>query len=153
MHYSPNKNFSVFRKFLGGALMRKCGPNNPCLRPHPGKGHWEKQDAPKCSKCESVEKDVDRLLKRKFSFRCVNIQNKHERDRFEKKIIGIISKCGICKPSSRWLGLKSYSDKVKSSGLWNSNHVFGPDQMTPLDLVKLKRYVDQTIKLYRKQLS
>ena len=38
-HYKGHKNGSVFRKFLGGALMRSEDPSHPCLTPdqHPEK--------------------------------------------------------------------------------------------------------------------
>lgn len=123
MHYSPNKNFSAFRKYVGGALLRKADPNSPCLRPSPGKGHWEKQDEPKCPKCEPIEDDIDRLLKNSFTFRCINIRDKYERDIYEKRIITTISTCSVCEPSNHWLGKKTYSDKVRESGLWNSSFV------------------------------
>ena len=36
-HYKGHKNGSVFRKFLGGALMRSEDPSHPSLRRHPEK--------------------------------------------------------------------------------------------------------------------
>jgi hypothetical protein len=46
-HYgAAGKNGSVFRRFLGGALLRRQNPKHPCLRPAPGLGHWEQQNAP-----------------------------------------------------------------------------------------------------------
>jgi len=74
-HYRHNKNGSVFRKYLGGALMRRLDPNNPCLRPAPGKGHWEKQDTKACPECKPFEMEVTRLLLKKFRFCCVKIDS------------------------------------------------------------------------------
>lgn len=148
MHYTSNKNSSVFRKFLGGALLRKADPNGPCLKPGPGKGHWEKQDAHHCLRCRSLEKEVSQLLRHSFSFRCIEIKDKELRNLLEKKLIGSVSFCEICAPSADWLGQDVYNDKVKDSGLWNSNHVRGKDQMTFRDLEKIKQYVDETVKLY-----
>ena len=59
-HYKGHKNGSVFRKFLGGALMRSEDPSHPCLAPAPGKGHWEKQDEKTCHRCQPVEQSVSR---------------------------------------------------------------------------------------------
>ena len=36
-HYRGGKNGSVFRRYLGGALMRDEDPQHPCLAPEPGK--------------------------------------------------------------------------------------------------------------------
>jgi hypothetical protein len=44
-HYSGEKNSSVFRLLLGGALIRRDDPSSPCLAPGPGQGHWERHMA------------------------------------------------------------------------------------------------------------
>lgn len=54
-HFSGRKNGSVFRKYLGGALLRRRDPDCPCLAPAPGKGHWELQDAETCPECQQLE--------------------------------------------------------------------------------------------------
>jgi hypothetical protein len=124
MHYTGNKNSSVFRKFLGGALLRSRDPGHPCLRPAPGKGHWEKQDAPTCARCRPVEGEVGQLLRQRFRFRCIEIKDKETRNRFEELLVATLSLCGVCKASAGWLGHHAYSDMVKQSGLWNANYVF-----------------------------
>ena len=124
MHYSGNKNGSVFRKSIGGAFMRKANPNNPCLLPAPGKGHWEKQDMHTCEKCQPVENQVSELLRSNFAFRCIEIQNRELRNRFEEMLVATISFCPTCKPSTNWLGKFAYNQNVKKSGLWNSDYVF-----------------------------
>jgi hypothetical protein len=42
----------------------------------------------------------------------------------EEKLVATVSLCPICKPSEDWLGKYAYSEKVRSSGLWNSSYVF-----------------------------
>jgi len=143
-HYSPNKNFSVFRRYLGGAVLRRENPDHPCLKPAPGKGHWEKQGGHTCPKCSQIEGRVTELLREKFEFRCVEIRDKEKRNELEKKLIGSLSLCPSCKPSVRWLGRYAYSDKVKDFGLWNSNHAGGPDVMSLQDLKYLERLVGKT---------
>ena len=60
-HYYGRKIGSVFRKFLGGALMRTenpshpSHPSHPCLASEPGKGHWERQHEKPCHRYRSVE--------------------------------------------------------------------------------------------------
>ena len=60
------KNGSVFRKLLGGALMRTETPSHPCLAPGPGRGHWERQDEKPCDRCRPIERRVSRLLRDEF---------------------------------------------------------------------------------------
>lgn len=124
MHYSGGKNGSVFRKFLGGAILRKTNPDSACLQPGPGQEHWEKQDVHACKNCKPIENRVSELLRSSFSFRCIEIENRALRNSLEEKLIATISLCPICKPSDNWLGKYAYSDKVTRSGLWNSDNVF-----------------------------
>jgi len=139
MHYSGNKNSSVFRKFLGGALLRKANPNDPCLAPAPGKGHWEKQDTKACSRCGPTAARVSDLLRQRFAFRCVWIPNMNERNELEALLVATLAACGLCQPSSSWLGQYGYSEKVRASGLWNSQYVGDPtsDQLTLGRFLKL----------------
>jgi len=124
MHYSGNKNSSVFRKFLGGAIMRKQNPNNPCLLPRQGEGHWEKQNLHTCKKCKPIEKEVKALLRNNFWFRCLEIKDRSLRNSLEKQLVATISLCPLCKPSRSWLGNFAYSENIRESGLWNSDFVF-----------------------------
>lgn len=147
MHYEGNKNSSVFRKSLGSAIIRKLDPTNPCLLPAPGQGHWEKQDMPACPKCKPVEKHVSELLKTNFYFRCIEVENHDLRNSFEEKLVATISLCRVCKPSDGWLGKYAYSDKVKNSGLWNSNYIFEQSKvLTDLELKTLKKLIYQTLR-------
>jgi len=125
-HYSGRKNGSVFRKFLGGALLRSRDPNSPCLAPSPGKGHWEHQDDKACERCQPLEEEVSQLLRSSFRFRCVEVVDQAKRNELESILIATIAACPVCGPSATWLGQHAYSEKVRSSGLWNSDHVGGP---------------------------
>lgn len=145
MHYSGGKNGSVFRKFLGGAILRKNDPNSACLKPSLGQGHWEKQDLHTCENCKPVENRVSQLLRTSFRFRCIKIEDRELRNHFEGKLIATISLCPICKPSDSWLGKYAYSDKVKLSGLWNSDHVFDQAKtLTNRELGELERIIKHT---------
>ena len=94
-HYRGGKNGSVFRKFLGGALMRAESPNHPCLTPGPGQGHWERQDEKPCDRCRPVERRVSLLLRTSFRVRCVFIPDRMERNRFEALLIASLSSCSV----------------------------------------------------------
>lgn len=123
MHYSGNKNSSVFRKFLGGALLRRDNPSNPCLSPAPGKGHWESGNAKACPRCRPTEARVSELLRQRLRFRCVWVPDTTERNGLEALLVATLAACDVCRPSSSWLGLQAYSEKVRASGLWNSQYV------------------------------
>jgi hypothetical protein len=86
-HYSGRKNGSVFRRYLGGALIRALDPDNPCLMPMPGRGHWERQGQGTCQLCDPVEKKVSLVLRETFPFRCVEIVNRSERNSLEEALI------------------------------------------------------------------
>lgn len=145
-HYSGNKNSSVFRKFLGGAILRRSNPNHPCLTPGPGEGHWEKQDMPACERCKPLEAKVRELLRNNFWFRCVEVEDRELRNSLEKKLVATISLCPICKPSGSWLGRYAYSEKIRSSGLWNSDFVFDHDKTTSsADLDVLNSLIASTL--------
>jgi hypothetical protein len=150
MHYSGNKNGSVFRKFLGGAILRRIDPNHPCLQPGPGQGHWEKQNLQACEVCKPIESEVSHLLKSSFWFRCIEIEEKGLRNTLEKKLVATISLCPICRPSDSWLGKFAYSDNVRNSGLWNSDYVFDQQEtLGDFELKKLEEIIGRTSKYYQ----
>src|SRR5205823_5296525 len=120
------KNFSVFRRYLGGALMRRRDADDPCLSPAPGLGHWEKQDARPCPSCARVESQVSELLSSAFTFRCVRMDDPTERNNFEEWLIATVAACPVCRASDDWLGHHAYPPTVRGSGLWNVQYVRGP---------------------------
>jgi hypothetical protein len=142
-HYSGNKNGSAFRKLLGGALLRRENPNCACLKPAPGKGHWEKQDAPRCLECQPVEQRVSEVLRRLFFFRCVSIPELSERNQLEARLIATLAACNECGPSASWLGLHAYSPTVCNSGLWNIEFI-GNEIISQDDLNRFRVLVERT---------
>jgi hypothetical protein len=135
-HYSGRKNSSVFRKLLGGAILRSNNPSDPCLQPGPGQGHWEHHHAPKCARCRPIEKKVSHYVSTRMRFRCVSIPDRAERNRLERALIATLAACTICRPSPDWLGLHAYLVAVRASGLWNSQFTDG----IPLALKELERF-------------
>ena len=122
-HYSGGKNGSVFRKFLGGALLRRDDPDSPCLEPAPGQGHWERQGAAPCPSCRPVEERVSALLRERFWFRCLPVADRGERSALEHQLIATVAACSACAPSPDWLGRWAYSTTVRRVGMWNSQGV------------------------------
>lgn len=142
-HYQGRKNGSVFRKFVGGALMRVDNRDHPCLAPAPGKGHWERQNEKVCDRCRPVEQRVSRLLRTRFRFRCVAIQEREVRNTFEELLIATLSCCRVCQPSGHWLGRHAYSGIIRETGMWNSQFAGGAP-MSAAELGRFADYVDGT---------
>jgi hypothetical protein len=142
-HYSGRKNASVFRRYVGGALIRSATPQSPCLLPGPGLGHWEKQDAHPCEICSGIERQVSAIFRTAFRFRCVEISNRQERNRFEPLLIATLAACTVCQASSGWLGRYAYPTKVQNAGMWNSDFVGGP-LLSETDLADFETLVAQT---------
>lgn len=117
------KNFSVFRRYLGGSLLRRHDPTHVCLTPAPGQGHWERQGDSVCSRCAPVEQEVTELLRARFRFRCIAIDDMSMRNDLEKCLIATVARCRDCGPTSDWLGGHAYPALVRSTGLWNTQHV------------------------------
>ncbi len=144
-HFSGTKNGSVFRKYLGGALMRRENPNNLCLAPAPGKGHWEKQEAKPCERCRHLEREVSQILRERFWYRCVQIEEREERNRMEEGLVASLAECPRCQASSGWLGSHTYSVAVRESGLWNSEYVGGSPRITDAELRRFETLVRGTV--------
>ncbi len=139
-HFMPQKNRSVFRKYVGGALIRRSDPGSPCLAPEPGRGHWERQDGAKCPVCQPVEGAVSEYFEENTSFRCVRVDESDERGHFERILIATIAQCPLCVASSQWLGRDAYSEKVQGAGLWNSHHT-GGQTMSDKELQRFENLV------------
>lgn len=145
-HYAAGpsaKNASVFRLLLGGALIRRDNPDSPCLAPGPGKGHWEQPGEKSCPNCADYEQRVTQYLEEHCVFRCVRIDDRDERNRFEALLVATVAACEHCRPSDSWLGCHAYSEAVRRSGLWNRQFVGGPF-MTEQDLVRFQELVRAT---------
>jgi hypothetical protein len=63
------------------------------------------------------------LIRDAFTFRCVRIDDMDERNEFERWLIATLAACPDCGRSPRWLGNYAYPQPVRSSGLWNAQHV------------------------------
>lgn len=142
-HYKTKrdaKDWSVFRRYLGGSLLRRADPNDPCLQPDPGRGHWEHGDQSACDICASVENEVTAYLTSRMRFRVVQVDDRETRNELEKRLIAALAGCPTCTPSPEWLGHFCYQQEVRSSGLWNQQHTTGP-RMTEDDMEAFEKQV------------
>lgn len=139
-HYNGNREGSIFRKHLGSALLKFSGASDEqikeWMRRRKGNVNWQRFDR--------VEDEVSAVLRSKFHFRVVNVDDVYERKSFEERIIAIIAACPICKPSENWFGRFAWSIKIRESGLWNSNFVNSPRKITESDLTLFEQRVRET---------
>jgi len=123
-----NKNGSVFRLHLGGAIMRKQNPDDPRL---PG---WLKHMGPSYA---DVEENVSRTLRENFSFICFPVETKEERLGLESGLISLLAQHPLGKPSQTWLGQYSAQSIIRNMGLWNTQET----DRKPLEDPQLARVV------------
>ena len=123
------KDRSVFRKNIGRALLNR--ENSPYLK------IWNKDLIPKknrekysqlrnIQKEKEIENQVTTILRNNFSFKFIVVENESERmnsEGLERKLIGTISNCSLCKPSNNWLGQFSPKKEIRQSGLWLIQHL------------------------------
>lgn len=128
-HYRSNKNSSVFRKHIGGALLKRLDTNDKRLE------QWLKQDAPTF---QEMETEVTKEFKGHFSFRCIPVDDKEERLQLEEEFIATIAKCDRCKPSENWLGNFASDELVRTSGLWNHQHVTSNNVLTGKSIERIR---------------
>ncbi len=128
-HFGGNKNGSVFRKHLGGALLRSGNTNDSRLK------KWLKHDTPTF---KDVEKLVTNKLTADFTYRCIAVEDKKVRLDLEERLIATLAKCPGCKPSTKWLGRYAASEEIRESGLWNVQHIYSNKRMTQQHLSSLR---------------
>lgn len=83
-------------------------------------------------------------LKTKFFYRVIRVENIIERKAFEEKLIATIAACPVCRPSQDWLGWFAWSEKVRKSGLWNSNFINSPARFGEKDLTRLEQLAKES---------
>jgi len=134
-----NKDRSIFRKNIGRALLNHNHDpflaqweldltTNEAKRKHGGTLDLEKQSF--------VEQRVSEYIQRAFRFIVFAVENKAMRLDLEARIISTVSLCRECGPSEGWLGLDSPKTKIRESGLWLVNELYG-EPLSDTDWPKL----------------
>ena len=124
---NENKDRSIFRKNIGRALLSKAA--DPFL------AEWELDRTSRAArkrygveqqtaKRRTVEGDVTTYLQSHFRFVVFRIDDKSDRLALESRIIGTVSRCDLCRPSTGWLGLSSPKERIRQSGLWLVNELY-----------------------------
>ena len=130
-----NKNGSVFRRVLGGALLRKDDPNDPRLK------DWETQGGPSFAE---VEERTSQVLRSNFTFCCLRVDSGEERKNLESGLIGLLAQHPLAKFSEEWLGKYAASEEIKRTGLWNTQHVNG-DPLLFEEFQRVGQLVEETL--------
>ena len=147
---------SIFRKNIGRALLNKN--NDPYLK------IWEIDFLPKSNRIKygylrdiekekSIEKQITEIIRSKFFFRFIIIENESERiggKGLESKLIGTVSRCTKCKPSRNWLGNYSPKRQVRISGLWLTQHL-SAEEITNEEMAIIEKLVYYTKKWIKKE--
>lgn len=141
-----NHRGSIFRLLTGDALMR-CDEAAPC-------GTWGSSGvAARASNRTLAMKESEGVLERAVSKRLASMQvaclaigdepgPDSQRGWIERNAIALLSNSGkpdLDAPSPEWLGHHSSRTRVRSSGLWNQNHV--DEAYAPSFLADLERWV------------
>lgn len=140
------KDRSIFRKNLGRAILAKENPN---YLPTWDIDFTTSKDRIKFGhlrnlRLEStIESRITRLLRENFSFRFIEVESQSERmgtSGLESRLIGTLANCNICSPSKTWLGNYSPLEKIRSSGLWQVQHInSNPITQIDIDLIQNSR--------------
>jgi hypothetical protein len=140
-----NKDRSIFRKNIGRALLHR--EDDPFLEDwnldltpraarerHGDRIDFEKQD--------EVEGQVSHTIHERFTFATLRAKNPSLRKDIERGLIATISLCRECGPSDGWLGIFSPVNKIRQSGLWQTQHLWKEDELlTAADVERLNRNV------------
>lgn len=122
---------SIFRKHIGRALLNRHKDdylqiwNIDFMKKENRKSLGHKRNI---DKEKRIESKITRILRERFSFRFIMIDTQIERmgsKGLEKRLIGTIANCKLCKSSDNWLGKYAPKKqiKIKESGLWLVQHL------------------------------
>jgi hypothetical protein len=131
-----NHRGSIFRLIIGAALMARDGHAVPTW----GRGNTATPDVVRTE--DDFEREVSAVI-RQMPFLWVSIDDapgpESVRGVIERNSIALLSnyrKPPLDPPSPGWLGHHSDRERVRESGLWNSNHVDEPYDPAFLDTLE-----------------
>lgn len=122
-----NKDRSILRKNIGRCFLHR--DSDPFLEDwnvdltsreardrYAGQIDSEKQAA--------VERQVTEYIRETFSLAVLEVGEREARQSLLRKLIATISFCDECEASENWLGLASPEQKIRDSGLWQTQHLY-----------------------------
>ena len=133
-----NKDRSIFRKNIGRALLNR--DHDPFLPT------WDLDRTSRLARethiidlarQSAIEALVSKYIQEHFTFIALRVDNKTQRLGLESKMISTVSLCEECQASTKWLGLCSPKDKIRTSGLWLVNELYKePLSIEDLELLR-----------------
>lgn len=140
-HFSGVREGSVFRKHLGGALMKlNAEPEAEVKAWYKKRKEDSRFNDPEF---KHYEEEVTNQAE-DSSYRVLRVDDSSERLNIEEKFIALFSHCEACCPSKKWLGNYAYRKEIRDSGLWNVKHIHSVNEFTPNDLPRLRLLIDET---------
>ncbi len=153
MDFDKNKpkpaDRSIFRKNLGRALLNRN--NDPYLKiweidflPRDNRDKYK--DSRDIEKEKSIEEQITKILRDRFFFRFIIIENDDERigsKGLESRLIATVSGCKNCKGSKDWLGNYSPKKQIRTSGLWLTQHL-NAEEISSEDMTIIEKLISKT---------
>ena len=131
--YSGHKNSSVFRKHVGGAILRRDGPDDPRIK------EWLRQGG---AGPLEVEEAVSKVLRDRFSFVCFTVEDQLDRLSLERGLIAQLAQHPISRLAvETWLGQYAAAKEIRKSGLWNTQHVHS-EPLTQGEGLRLRELIE-----------
>jgi len=123
-----SRKSSVFRKHVGGALLRREGRGEETLQA------WHDESA---AADRRTEEAVSQYMRANLTFAWKEVPQEQRRKHLEVRLIALLAQRSRCHPSSEWLGLHAASEVIRRTGLWNVQHTSG-EPATADDLRRLR---------------
>ena len=123
-----SRKSSVFRKHVGGALLRREGHSEEALQA------WHDESAPADRRTEEA---VSRYMRANLTFAWKEVPQEQLRKHLEIRLIALLAQYSPCPPSADWLGRHAMSEVIRRTGLWNVQHT-GGEPATADDLRRLR---------------
>lgn len=124
-----NKNGSVFRLHVGGALLTRSNSRDPRL------AEWQRHGG---MSFVEVEELVSKTLRDDFTFVCFRVNEGEERLELERGLIALLAQHPMAEPSLAWLGRYAGAEDIRRTGLWNTQHVRA-EPLTDAEFARLKQ--------------
>jgi hypothetical protein len=140
---------SIFRKNIGRALLNQR--KDPYLKiweidytSHKAREDYaHMRDVPKE---RALETEITEHLRSKFSFKVIECTGQAQRmgsTGLESVIIGTLSRCPICQPSTNWLGRYSSKPEIANGKLWLIQHL-NANPINEQNMINIKRVIELT---------
>lgn len=146
--HSAPKDRSIFRKNIGRALLKKQKSDylNVWEIDFIKKKNRQHKRRLRNVKIErQIERRISSILRKKFCFRYIAVENEMGGSGLESKLIGTVARCENCHPSPKWLGLYSPEDKIKGGKMWLVQHLKSGG-ISYKDKLRLQMLIDKQIK-------